>query len=120
MKNILFYLNYLDILIYCFSVLVVIVLILILIKIISIYKVDNEKSSVYECGFEAITNIRHQFDVSYVTIAILYLIFDVEILILLPSILQYQTIFFLMSFFFIVVLLLGFYFEWLRGTLSWL
>jgi NADH:ubiquinone oxidoreductase subunit 3 (subunit A) len=90
--NTLIYLNYLDILVFWFIVLTIIVIIIILIKLLSNYNITKEKLSIYECGFETINTTRLVFEIHFIAIAVLYLIFDLEIIILIPAILNYYNI----------------------------
>nr|APX40661.1 NADH dehydrogenase subunit 3 [Mantura chrysanthemi] len=84
---------------------------------------DREKSSPFECGFDPKTSARLPFTLHFFLIAIIFLIFDVEITLLLPLILTLK-ISNIMSYsfvmiFFILVLLLGLYHEWKQGALNW-
>nr|YP_010954842.1 NADH dehydrogenase subunit 3 [Hemisodorcus sinensis]WMW30227.1 NADH dehydrogenase subunit 3 [Hemisodorcus sinensis] len=84
---------------------------------------DREKSSPFECGFDPKSSPRLPFSLQFFLIAVIFLIFDVEIALLIPlvSILKMSKIFFFwgIAFFFIVVLLLGLYHEWNQGALEW-
>nr|UEK24792.1 NADH dehydrogenase subunit 3 [Potamanthellus edmundsi] len=84
---------------------------------------DREKSSPFECGFDPISTSRLPFSLRFFLIAVVFLIFDVEIALLLPLILlttkTSMTIWFYMTFFFIIVLLLGLFHEWNQGALNW-
>nr|YP_009344374.1 NADH dehydrogenase subunit 3 [Paleosepharia posticata]APT42189.1 NADH dehydrogenase subunit 3 [Paleosepharia posticata] len=84
---------------------------------------DREKSSPFECGFDPKTSARLPFSLHFFLIAIIFLIFDVEISLLLPliMILKFSNIFnysFIMIFF-ILILLIGLYHEWNQGALNW-
>nr|ATN23510.1 NADH dehydrogenase subunit 3 [Monolepta sp. EMHAU-15070824] len=84
---------------------------------------DREKSSPFECGFDPKTSARLPFSLHFFLIAIIFLIFDVEISLLLPliMILKFSNIFnysFIMIFF-ILILLVGLYHEWNQGALNW-
>nr|YP_008854778.1 NADH dehydrogenase subunit 3 [Diabrotica barberi]AHA51727.1 NADH dehydrogenase subunit 3 [Diabrotica barberi] len=84
---------------------------------------DREKNSPFECGFDPKTSARLPFSLHFFLIAIIFLIFDVEITLLLPfimifkisNILNYSII----IAFFIMILLLGVYHEWNQGALNW-
>jgi len=81
-----------------------------------------EKSSPYECGFQPFDYNIQKFDVKYYLIALIFLIFDLEIMFLIPAIislsfLSYLAFFNLMLFLFL--LLLGFFYEWNKGALDW-
>lgn len=83
---------------------------------------DFEKNSSYECGFEPFEDARNQFDVRFYIVAILFIIFDVEILYLFPWVVCLQEIgkfcLFIM-YFFLIILALGFIYEYFRGALEW-
>ncbi len=95
---------------------------LILGKIVSPHKPDSEKNSPYECGFEAFEDARMKFDVRYYLVAILFILFDLEIAFLFPWAVVLQEIglfgFFAMLFF-LFVLVVGFIYEWKKGALEW-
>nr|AXS65385.1 NADH dehydrogenase subunit 3 [Cucujoidea sp. 3 KM-2017] len=85
---------------------------------------DREKSSPFECGFDPKSSARLPFSLHFFLITVIFLIFDVEITLLLPLILTLNitnTIeFSMISFFFMMILLLGIYHEWNQGALNWL
>jgi NADH-quinone oxidoreductase subunit A len=83
---------------------------------------DGEKVSPYECGFEAFEDSRTKFDVRYYLVAILFIIFDLEIAFLFPWAVSLDTIggFGLLSMaVFLIVLVIGFVYEWKKGALEW-
>ena len=84
---------------------------------------DREKISPYECGFDPKSSRRLPFSLRFFIIAVIFLIFDVEITLLLPIayIFDLSRIFSWLytSTFFLIVLLIGLYFEWLQGALEW-
>lgn len=83
---------------------------------------DAEKLSPYECGFEAFEDSRQKFDVRYYLVAILFIIFDLEIAFLFPWAVSLDTIggFGLLSMaIFLGVLVIGFVYEWKKGALEW-
>uniref|UniRef100_UPI003002D9BF NADH dehydrogenase subunit 3 n=1 Tax=Etisus laevimanus TaxID=1606861 RepID=UPI003002D9BF len=84
---------------------------------------DREKNSPYECGFDPKGSARLPFSLRFFLIAVIFLIFDVEITLLLPiaSISSITNIFsyMLTSALFLGVLLLGLYYEWKQGALDW-
>ena len=83
---------------------------------------DGEKVSPYECGFEAFEDSRTKFDVRYYLVAILFIIFDLEIAFLFPWAVSLDAIggFGLLSMaVFLAVLIVGFIYEWRKGALEW-
>jgi NADH-quinone oxidoreductase subunit A len=83
---------------------------------------DPEKVSPYECGFEAFEDSRMKFDVRYYLVAILFIIFDLEIAFLFPWAVSLDAIggFGLLSMgVFLAVLVIGFIYEWKKGALEW-
>ena len=83
---------------------------------------DSEKQSPYECGFEAFEDSRMKFDVRYYLVAILFIIFDLEIAFLFPwaVVLDEIGMFgFLAMMVFLGVLVVGFVYEWKKGALEW-
>jgi len=83
---------------------------------------DSEKLSPYECGFEAFEDARMKFDVRYYLVAILFILFDLEIAFLFPWAIVLNEIglfgFFSMMIF-LAVLVVGFIYEWMKGALEW-
>ena len=83
---------------------------------------DTQKLSPYECGFEAFEDSRMKFDVRYYLVAILFIIFDLEIAFLFPwaVVLDQIGMFgFLAMMLFLAVLVVGFIYEWKKGALEW-
>jgi len=83
---------------------------------------DAEKLSAYECGFEAFGDARSEFDVRFYLVAILFIIFDLEIAFLFPWALSLGTIGwfgFWSMMVFLAVLTVGFAYEWKKGALDW-
>nr|YP_010166588.1 NADH dehydrogenase subunit 3 [Hydrocolus stagnalis]QRV62679.1 NADH dehydrogenase subunit 3 [Hydrocolus stagnalis] len=84
---------------------------------------DREKNSPFECGFDPINSSRLPFSIQFFLIAVIFLIFDVEIALLLPMIMIMKTSNFITMIstilFFIIILLLGLYHEWNMGALNW-
>ena len=80
------------------------------------------KLSAYECGFEAFEDARMKFDVRYYLVAILFIIFDLEIAFLFPwaIVLDEIGVFgFLAMMLFLLILVVGFIYEWMKGALEW-
>ena len=86
------------------------------------YRPDSEKNSPYECGFEAFEDARMKFDVRYYLVAILFIIFDLEIAFFFPWAVVIREIgmtgFWAMMIF-LAVLTIGFVYEWRKGALEW-
>lgn len=83
---------------------------------------DSEKLSAYECGFEAFGDSRHQFDVRFYLVAILFIIFDLEVAFLFPwavSLGDIGVYGFWSMMIFLGVLTVGFVYEWNKGALEW-
>lgn len=83
---------------------------------------DREKDSPYECGFEAFETARLKFDVRYYLVAILFIIFDLEIAFLFPwaVVLEDLGVFaFWVMVVFLGILVVGFIYEWKKGALEW-
>nr|YP_004123631.1 NADH dehydrogenase subunit 3 [Acrida cinerea]ADB43145.1 NADH dehydrogenase subunit 3 [Acrida cinerea] len=84
---------------------------------------DREKNSPFECGFDPKSSARMPFSLRFFLIAVIFLIFDVEIAMILPTIIIMKTssiISWTMSIMlFITILLLGLYLEWNQGVLQW-
>nr|YP_010730250.1 NADH dehydrogenase subunit 3 [Blepharipa latigena]WEG23065.1 NADH dehydrogenase subunit 3 [Blepharipa latigena] len=85
--------------------------------------IDREKSSPFECGFDPKSTSRMPFSLRFFLITIIFLIFDVEIALILPIILIMKFSNLIMwtitSIIFIIILLMGLYFEWNQGMLNW-
>ena len=85
-------------------------------------KPDAEKLSAYECGFEPFEDTRAKFDVRYYLVAILFIVFDLEIAFLFPWAVALRQIglFGLLAMgFFLLILVVGFIYEWKKGALEW-
>lgn len=85
-------------------------------------QIDFEKISAYECGFNPFEDAYGRFDVRFYLVAILFLIFDLEVAFIFPwsSIVGHSHIFgFSIFFLFFGVLTVGFFYEWRRGALDW-
>jgi NADH-quinone oxidoreductase subunit A len=83
---------------------------------------DDEKLSPYECGFEAFEDSRIKFDVRYYLVAILFIIFDLEIAFLFPWAVSLDAVggFGLIAMgIFLAILVVGFIYEWRKGALEW-
>ncbi len=83
---------------------------------------DSEKLSPYECGFDPFENARGRFDVRYYLVAILFIIFDLEVAFLFPWAVTFGTLGlfgFWSMMVFLGVLTIGFIYEWKKGALEW-
>nr|ADW83154.1 NADH dehydrogenase subunit 3 [Boreus elegans] len=84
---------------------------------------DREKNSPFECGFDPNSSSRMPFSIQFFLIAVIFLIFDVEIALLLPMIMTLLNSNLMswtyISFIFIIILLLGLFHEWNQNTLNW-
>jgi len=83
---------------------------------------DAQKNSPYECGFEAFEDARMQFDVRYYLVAILFILFDLEIAFLFPwavSLREIGPAGFWAMMIFLGILVVGFIYEWKKGALDW-
>ena len=83
---------------------------------------SEAKDSPYECGFEAFEDSRARFDVRYYLVAILFIIFDLEIAFLFPWAVALRDIGIpglLAMAFFLTILIIGFIYEWKKGALNW-
>ncbi len=86
------------------------------------HRPDSEKLSPYECGFEAFEDARMKFDVRYYLVAILFIIFDLEIAFLFPwavSLKEIGLLGFISMMIFLAILVVGFIYEWMKGALEW-
>ena len=83
---------------------------------------DPEKLSAYECGFDAFDDSRMEFDVRFYLVAILFIIFDLEIAFLFPwaiSLGEIGFFGFISMMIFLFILTIGFIYEWKKGALDW-
>jgi NADH-quinone oxidoreductase subunit A len=114
--------NYLPVLIFLLIGLVVGVVLLSVGWTLGPQHPDSQKAAPYECGFEAFEDSRMKFDVRYYLVAILFIIFDLEIAFLFPWAVSLDSIggfgFAAMALF-LAVLVVGFVYEWKRGALEW-
>ncbi len=114
--------DYLPILIFLGIALVLASLILIATYVIARQRPDTEKLSPYECGFEPFEDARGRFDVRFYLVAILFIIFDLEVAFLFPWAVSLGNIGifgFWSMMIFLGVLTIGFIYEWKKGALDW-
>src|SRR3954462_11580420 len=91
-------------------------------RLVGVHKPDSEKLSPYECGFEAFEAARMKFDVRYYLVAILFILFDLEIAFLFPwaIVLRELGMFgFIAMLMLLAILVVGFIYEWKKGALEW-
>ena len=114
--------EYLSIIIFLFVALILSVGFIAINYLFSPKNPDSEKLSAYECGFEAFSDSRMEFDVRFYLVAILFIIFDLEIAFLFPWAVVLDHIGlegYLAMAIFILILLVGFIYEWKKGALEW-
>ncbi len=90
--------------------------------LIAVRNPDSEKNSAYECGFEPFENARMKFDIRFYLVAILFLIFDLEVAFLFPWAVGFQhlgSLGFWSMMLFLFILTVGFLYEWKKGALEW-
>ena len=91
-------------------------------RLLRVYKADPEKTAPYECGFDAFEDARLKFDVRYYLVAILFILFDLEIAFFFPWAVVLREIGiagFGAMMIFLAVLVVGFIYEWKKGALEW-
>lgn len=114
--------NYLPILIFIFITLVMGIGFFIVGYVLGPSNPDSEKMSPYECGFEPFEDARMKFDIRYYLVAILFIIFDLEIAFFFPwavSLREIGMVGFWAMMLFLGVLVIGFIYEWRKGALEW-
>ena len=114
--------DYLSIIIFLFVALGLSIGFIVLNFLLSPKNPDSEKLSAYECGFEAFTDSRMEFDVRFYLVAILFIIFDLEIAFLFPwaiSLGNLGSLGFWSMMIFLFILTIGFIYEWKKGALDW-
>jgi NADH-quinone oxidoreductase subunit A len=118
----LFKFEYLVILIFLIVSILLSLIIVGLSYLLSIQNPEPEKLSTYECGFEPYEDSRHKFDIKFYLVAILFIIFDIETMFLLPwsiSLSQLNLLGFWSMIDFIIELGVGFIYVWYIGALEW-
>ena len=114
--------DYLSILIFLFIALLISIGFIVINFISSPSNPDPEKLSAYECGFDAFDDSRMEFDVRFYLVAILFIIFDLEIAFLFPwaiTLGEIGVFGFWSMMIFLAVLTIGFIYEWKKGALEW-
>ena len=114
--------DYLSIIIFLFVALTLSIGFIVLNFLFSPKNPDSEKLSAYECGFEPFNDSRMEFDVRFYLVAILFIIFDLEIAFLFPWAISLGSIGllgFISMMIFLFILTVGFIYEWKKGALDW-
>ena len=114
--------NYFPVLMFVCVGLAIGVIPLVLGRVLAPHRPDDAKLSPYECGFEAFEDARMKFDVRYYLVAILFILFDLEIAFLFPweVVLKEIGLFgFVSMVIFLAILTVGFIYEWMKGALEW-
>lgn len=116
MKNVLIYI--------VFIIIILLIIILLLFLISSKSLLDREKSSPFECGFDPLESSRIPFSRHFFLIAVVFLIFDVELVIIIPIIFSINMVnstdLYIIIGLFLVILILGLYHEWYNKILDWI
>ncbi len=98
------------------------IVVIIIPKILATEKPSKDKLSAYECGFDAFGDARGRFDIRFYLVAILFIIFDLEVAFLIPWAINLKAIGafgFWSMMVFLLVLTIGFIYEWKKGALEW-
>ena len=114
--------DYLPLIIFVGLALVIGLLLLIAPFLVAYRQPDPEKLSAYECGFNAFDDARMKFDVRFYLVAILFIIFDLEVSFLFPWAVAFKAVGivgFWSMMAFLAVLTIGFIYEWRKGALEW-
>ena len=114
--------EYIYILIFFFISLIISLLIFLASYFLAFQNYDFEKLSAYECGFQPFEDARNKFDIKFYLVAILFIIFDLEVSFLFPwsvylNKLDFTGFWFMILFLFILTI--GFLYEWMKGALNW-
>ncbi len=114
--------EYLPVLIFLALAIVIGAVLLLAAVLVAVRNPDAEKISAYECGFNAFDDARMKFDVRYYLVAILFIIFDLEMSFLFPWAVSFQyqgDVGFWSMLVFLGVLTIGFVYEWKKGAMEW-
>lgn len=114
--------NYFSLFLFLFFSLLLSFIIFLLSYIVSVKADDAEKLTAYECGFNPFEDTRSEFDVRFYVVAILFLIFDLEISFLFPFVVSFDEnnpIVCYSMLIFLFILTVGFFYEWKKGALDW-
>ena len=114
--------NYFPVLVFIFVALIFGCVPIIVGRVVGPHRPDPEKLSAFECGFEAFEDARMKFDVRYYLVAILFILFDLEIAFLFPWAVALREIgpsgFWAMMLF-LAILVVGYVYAWAKGALDW-
>nr|YP_010377282.1 NADH dehydrogenase subunit 3 [Odontella aurita]QYB22931.1 NADH dehydrogenase subunit 3 [Odontella aurita] len=122
LNNSLIFSEYIIILVFLFIAIILAIIILSFSYLLSIQNPETEKLSSYECGFEPYEDARNSFDVKFYLVAILFIVFDIETMFLLPwsvSLSQLNALGYWSMIDFIIELGIGFAYIWYLGVLEW-
>lgn len=114
--------QYLPILLFLIIAIGLSIVIILIPFIINKMRPDSQKNSPYECGFEGEGPVRNEFKVQFYLVAILFIIFDLEVAFLFPwavALREIGAIGFWSMMVFLIILTIGFIYEWKRGALDW-
>lgn len=114
--------EYLPVLVFLGMASALVIILVLAAWIIAVRNPDPEKTSAYECGFNAFDDARMKFDVRFYLVSILFIIFDLEVAFLFPWALNIATmsdVAFWSMMVFLAVLTIGFAYEWRKGALEW-
>jgi NADH-quinone oxidoreductase subunit A len=117
-----FLITYLPIAVFFGIAIAISVIVILLPKILAKEKPQRDKLSSYECGFDAFGDARGKFDIRFYLVAILFIIFDLEVAFLIPWAINLKAIGqfgFWSMMVFLLVLTFGFIYEWKKGALDW-
>lgn len=118
----MYLLNY-SYLLLAFFVCFLIAIVVFLLSFILFFQSSNEeKNAIYECGFSPFEDARNKFEVKFYLVSILYIVFDLEVVFLLPSVMVLQkldTFGLNILILFIVLVGLGFFYEWKNGAMDY-
>lgn len=109
-------------LLFIFTIIITIIALIIiaLSLLLSENKNNLEKTTAYECGFDPFGDSRHTFDIKFYLVAILFIIFDLEVIYLFPWAVTLNNYYsFYTMIIFLIILTIGFLYEWRRGALDW-
>ncbi|MFQ5439717.1 MAG: NADH-quinone oxidoreductase subunit A [Paracoccaceae bacterium] len=114
--------EYLPVIVFLVLAIVIGIVLVLAAVVVAVQNPDSEKTSAYECGFNAFDDARMTFDVRFYLVAILFIIFDLEVAFLFPWAVSFQHVGplgFWSMMIFLGVLTVGFAYEWKKGALEW-